>query len=64
MAQTKQTTRNINVKGWKIKPWKTQDPATAQARRSQLHLTDRIYKPDPCRADFKWKVGTTSLAKI
>ena len=51
-------------KGRKIPKWQTNITTKAKVRRSQLHLTDRIYRPDLCKAGFKCRIGATALAEI
>ena len=51
-------------KGRKIPKWQTNATTKAKVRCSQLHLTDRIYRPDLCKAGFKCRIGATALVEI
>ena len=53
-----------HLKGRKIPKWQTNATTKAKVRCSQLHLTDRIYHPNPCKAGFKCRIYTTALAEI
>ena len=53
-----------HLKGRKIPKWQTNATTKAKVRHSQLHLTDRIYCPDPCKAGFKRRIGATALVEI
>ena len=51
-------------KGNKIPAWQVQASATNRARRSQVRLTDRVYKPNKCKPGYRRRPGATSLSKI
>ena len=44
--------------------WHQKAATKATTRKSQGHLTDRVFKPDPCHSGFKRKIGTLSLREI
>ena len=44
--------------------WHQKAATKATTRKSQGRLTDRVFKPDPCRSGFKRKTRTLSLREI